>query len=216
MPIIRVALDVPVNTLFDYIAPSATIQHVGVRVQVPFGRKMVIGIIIEVTTDSSFAKGKLRSAKYIFNDIPPLPKSLLDLFKFCSEYYHYPLGEIVMSGLPTRLRDSKPFVEKPQVQFRFHITNKGRLVDTALISKRSLLKHRLLALFRESRVVNLIEIKQLSTGAVKVLKEFVELGWVEESASEFKTKSDIEPVLRKEQAIVVNDIQHVVVAWHYG
>ena len=69
MPIIRVALDVPVNTLFDYIAPSATTQHIGVRVQVPFGKKMVIGVIIEVTTDSSFSKGKLRSAKYIFNDI---------------------------------------------------------------------------------------------------------------------------------------------------
>jgi primosomal protein N' (replication factor Y) len=53
MPIIRVALDVPVNTLFDYIAPSATTQHIGVRVQVPFGRKMVIGVIVEVTTDSS-------------------------------------------------------------------------------------------------------------------------------------------------------------------
>ena len=97
MPIIRVALDVPVNTLFDYIAPSATTQHIGVRVQVPFGRKMVIGVIVEVTTDSSFSKGKLRSAKYIFNDIPPLPKALLDLFKFCSEYYHHPLGEVVMS-----------------------------------------------------------------------------------------------------------------------
>ena len=206
MPIIRVALDVPVNTLFDYIAPGATTQHIGVRVQVPFGRKMVIGVIIEITSDSSFSKGKLKSAKYIFDDIPPLPKALLDLFKFCSEYYHYPLGEIVMSGLPTRLRDPKPFVEKPPVQFQFHITNKGQLVDTTLISKRSLLKHRLLALFRESRVINLIEVKQISAGAVKVLKEFLELGWVEESVSEFRTKNDIEPVLRKEQAIVVNDI----------
>ena len=75
MQIIRVALDVPVNTLFDYIAPDATAQHIGVRVQVPFGRKMVIGVIIEVASDSSFSKGKLRSAKYIFEDIPPLPKA---------------------------------------------------------------------------------------------------------------------------------------------
>ncbi|MDC0576321.1 primosomal protein N' [Nitrosomonadaceae bacterium] len=206
MQIIRVALDVPVNTLFDYIAPDATAKHIGVRVQVPFGRKMVIGVIIEVASDSSFSRGKLRSAKYIFEDIPPLPKALLDLSKFCSEYYHYPLGEVVMSGLPTRLRDSKPFVEKPQVPFQYHITNKGQLVDTALISKRSLLKHRLLALFRGSRVINLIEIKQLSAGAVKVLKEFLELGWVEESVSELRIKNDVEPVLRKEQAIVVNDI----------
>ena len=206
MPIIRVALDVPVNTLFDYIAPSATSQDIGVRVQVPFGRRMVIGVIVEVTTDSSFSMEKLKSAKYIFNDIPPLPKGLLDLFKFCSEYYHYPLGEVVMNGLPTRLRNSKPFVEKPQIKYRFHITNKGQLVDTSLISKKSLIKHRLLTLFKESEVVNLTEIKQLSPGAIKVLKEFEELGWVEESTSDFETNNSIEPVLRKEQASVVNEI----------
>ena len=206
MPIIRVALDVPVNTLFDYIAPSATTHHIGVRVQVPFGKKMVIGVIIEVTNSSSFSKGKLRSAKYIFDDIPPLPKALLDLFKFCSEYYHYPLGEVVMSGVPTRLRSSKPFVDKPQVKSQFHITEKGQLADTSLISKRSTLKHRLLALFRKSKVVNLVEIKQLSLGAVKVLKELIELGWVEETASAFKQKNSIEPILKKEQMNVVKNV----------
>ena len=206
MPIIRVALDVPVNTLFDYIAPSATIQHIGVRVQVPFGKRMVIGVIIEVTTSSSYSNEKLRFAKYIFNDIPPIPKALLDLFKFCSEYYHYPLGEVVMSGLPTRLCSSKSFVAKPQVKSEFRITKEGRLADISLISKRSTIKLRLLALFKESKVVNLVEIKKLSPGVIKVLKEFVKLGWVEESVSEFKLKNSIEPVLKQEQLNVVNNI----------
>lgn len=206
MPIIRVALDVPVNTLFDYIAPSATTQHIGVRVQVPFGKKMVIGVIIEVTNSSSFSKGKLRPAKYIFNDMLPLPKALLDLFKFCSEYYHYPLGEVVMSGVPTRLRSSKPFVDRLQVKSQFHITKKGQLADTSLISKRSTLKRRLLALFRKSKVVNLVEIKQVSPGAVKVLKDLIELGWIEEAASAFKQKNSIGPILKKEQMNVVKKI----------
>ena len=46
MPIIRVALDVPLDVLFDYISPNATRKHIGARVQVPFRRKLVIGVII--------------------------------------------------------------------------------------------------------------------------------------------------------------------------
>ena len=206
MPIIRVALDVPINTLFDYIAPSATTQHIGARVQVPFGKKLVTGVIVEVTTSSSIPEGKLKSAVFIFNDIPPLPKALLDLFKFCSDYYHHPLGEVVMNGLPARLRKTKAFVQKSQVAFHFRITNKGQVADTSLISIRSSLKQRLLSLFRESGVINVSEIKQLSPSALNVLKEFVKLGWVEEDFSTFTPEIPIELVLTAEQESVVNDI----------
>ncbi len=206
MPIIRVALDVPINTLFDYIAPSATTQHIGARVQVPFGKKLVTGVIVEVTTSSSIPEGKLKSAVFIFNDIPPLPKALLDLFKFCSDYYHHPLGEVVMNGLPARLRKTKAFVQKSQVAFQFRITNKGQAADASLISIRSSLKQRLLSLFRESGVINVSEIKQLSPSALNVLKEFVKLGWVEEDFSTSTPEIPIELVLTAEQESVVNDI----------
>ena len=94
MPVIRVALDVPVNILFDYLAPDITAQDIGSRVCVPFGRKLVTGIIMEVATYSSVPPDKLKSAVRVFRDIPPLPKALLDLFRFCSAYYHHPLGEV--------------------------------------------------------------------------------------------------------------------------
>ncbi|MBL79646.1 MAG: primosomal protein N' [Nitrosomonadaceae bacterium] len=206
MQIIRVALDVPVNTIFDYVVPNAITPQVGVRVQVPFGRKMVIGIILEVVTHSSFSKEKLKTVKYIFNDIPALPESLLDLFKFCSEYYQYPLGGVVMHALPTRLRTSRPFIEKPQMKSQFCITNKGKLVDSSVISKRSLVKLRLLALFKESRTIHLSEIKQISAGAVKVLKEFLDVGWVVEFSPKLKIENDVPLILREEQATVVNEI----------
>jgi len=208
MSIIRVALDVPLDILFDYIAPGVTKQHIGARVQVPFRRKLVIGVIVEVTSSSRVSEGKLKSAICIFSDVPPLPKALLDLFKFCSNYYHYPLGEVVMNGLPTRLRSTKPFVQKSQVASQFRITKKGHVADTASISGRSFLKHRLLILLKESEVTNVREIKQLSPGAPKALKEFVKLGWVEEVFSTFTPPSEtsLEVVLTTEQEGVVNEI----------
>ena len=208
MSIIRVVLDVPLDILFDYIAPGVTKQHIGARVQVPFRRKLVIGVIVEVTSSSRVSEGKLKSAICIFSDVPPLPKALLDLFKFCSNYYHYPLGEVVMNGLPTRLRSTKPFVQKSQVASQFRITKKGHVADTASISGRSFLKHRLLILLKESEVTNVREIKQLSPGAPKALKEFVKLGWVEEVFSTFTPPSEtsLEVVLTTEQEGVVNEI----------
>ena len=208
MSIIRVVLDVPLDILFDYIAPGVTKQHIGARVQVPFGRRLVTGVIVEVTSSSCVSEGKLKSAICIFSDVPPLPKALLDLFKFCSDYYHYPLGEVVMNGLPTRLRSTKPFVQKHQVASQFRITEKGRVVDIASISGRSFLKHRLFTLLKESEVINVREIKQLSPGAPKVLKEFMKLGWVEEVFSTFTSppETSLEFALTTEQEGAVNDI----------
>ena len=47
MPIIRVALDVPLSTLFDYIVSAEMRIEIGQRVRVPFGRKQLLGIAME-------------------------------------------------------------------------------------------------------------------------------------------------------------------------
>ena len=52
MTIIRVALDVPVDKLFDYRAADATDADIGRRVVVPFGRKTAVGVILETATAS--------------------------------------------------------------------------------------------------------------------------------------------------------------------
>ena len=121
MPIVRVALDVPLNILFDYLAPDTeiTAQDIGTRVRVPFGRGTKTGVIMEVTTHSSVDPVKLKYITHIFRDIPSLPPALLDLFHFCSEYYHHPLGEVVMNGLPTRLRSNKPFTRNIPIAFHY-------------------------------------------------------------------------------------------------
>ncbi len=82
MPIIRVALNVPVNTLFDYLSTDANIEDIGLRVKVPFGKKVVTGVILAVSRESSISPSKLKTAEFIFRDIAPLPKAILDLFYF--------------------------------------------------------------------------------------------------------------------------------------
>lgn len=208
MLIIRVALDVPVDTLFDYLAPDVTPHDIGARVQVPFGRKLVTGIIMAVSTHSSVSSGKLKPAAHIFRDIPPLPAALFDLFKFCSDYYHHPLGAVVMNALPGRLRSIRPFVQKPATTFQFRFTDTGRTADISPIPARNIVKHRLLARLKESGVIDINTAKQLSARAPMVLRELVALGWVEEvpvvPASVTETMPG--PALNIEQEHAVNTI----------
>jgi primosomal protein N' (replication factor Y) len=186
MFIIRVAVDVPVDTLFDYLVPEIGLQDIGVRVRVPFGKKQVTGVVMEITSYSSPSLSRFRPAvklKYaieIFRDIPPLPETLLDLFRFCSAYYHYPIGQVVMNGLPGRLREGKPFVKKSPACLQYRLTDAGHRVDVSSIPVRSVIKRRLLARLEERLPLRREEIKRSSARVLHVLKEFLALGWVEE------------------------------------
>lgn len=201
MPIIRVALDVPVATLFDYLAPDATAQDIGARVRVPFGRKLMTGVIMEVSACSSVSPGKLKPAAHIFHDVPPLPIALLELCRFCSDYYHHPLGEVMMNALPGRLRSSEPLVQKSTAIFQFCFTDAGRAADTAFIPARNIVQNRLLARLRETGVISHEEAKQLSPRAPGALQKFVTLGWVKEVPVHLDsvTKAVSGPALNTEQ-----------------
>ncbi|MGH8641888.1 MAG: primosomal protein N', partial [Burkholderiales bacterium] len=104
MKVIRVALDVPVAKLFDYLAPEATAADIGQRVLVPFGRQHVIGIILELAHSSELPGNRLKSATRVLRESPPLAPQDLRLMRFAADYYHHPLGAVVMGVLPARLR----------------------------------------------------------------------------------------------------------------
>ena len=123
MPILRVALDVPVPRLFDYTATDASPSDVGRRVAVPFGRRTLVGVIIEVAGESALAPEKLRPAGAILDDMPPLPGEWLAVARFASEYYQRPLGEVIHAALPTRLRRALPLRLPPAA---YALTDAGR------------------------------------------------------------------------------------------
>ena len=181
MPILRVALDVPLNKLFDYRAPDkdVTAHDVGLRVRVPFGKRVVTGVIMEVGGHSSIHPEKLKSASLIFRDVEPLPKNLLDLFRFCAAYYHHPLGQVVMNGLPTRLRSGKPLLQKPDIAHRYRLTATGRDMDVSAIPARNIVRRRLLATLKEKISITMQEAKQFSSKGPATLSEFEALRWVE-------------------------------------
>jgi primosomal protein N' (replication factor Y) (superfamily II helicase) len=209
MIIIRVALNTPVDCLFDYIAPEATQQDIGLRARVPFGKKLMTGIIMGVGSDTLVVPEKLKPAEYIFREIPPLPTQLLDLFRFCSDYYHHPLGMVVMNGLPSKLRDRKLIQPKKSAgDFLYRLTESGKQIDISSIPSRNSVQRYLLAQLRITGAMSGKDAKQISSRAMKVLKEFVVQGWIEEIPllPTIAIETPITPTLTAEQEIAVNAV----------
>jgi primosomal protein N' (replication factor Y) len=113
--LVRVALDLPLHRCFDYLAPQATAADIGCRVRVPFGRRSLTGIIVELPAASEFAPDQLKPVDEILRE-PRLPADWFRLCEFCSAYYQAPLGEVMLSTLPAglkRLDPPKPRLSKP-------------------------------------------------------------------------------------------------------
>jgi len=109
--LIQVALDTPLPRLFDYRLPAACGGlPEGALVEVPFGRTRQIGVALGAPPGGGAVEaGKLREILRVLDDRPPVPPDVLALARFCADYYHHPLGTVLLAALPPRLRSTRPF-----------------------------------------------------------------------------------------------------------
>ena len=52
----------------------------------------------------------MRDVIRVLDDRPALSPDITRLAQFCADYYHYPLGAILLATLPPRLHNATPFV----------------------------------------------------------------------------------------------------------
>jgi primosomal protein N' (replication factor Y) (superfamily II helicase) len=183
-PIAKVVLDVPLAGTFDYLAPGVSAQDIGQRVSVPFGPRKMVGIIVALSEDSDIPPERLKSIAQVFRETPPFSPEMFRLLRFCSEYYHHPLGEVIFNALPNAMRQTKPLtLRNPVVRMEYYrLTDQGRQADPAALPARAVVKRRLLLALHASSGLRREEIVALSSRAPAFIKEFAMLGWVEESA----------------------------------
>ena len=103
-PILQVALDAPLDRLFDYLAPGAGEGDIGRRVSVPFGRQRVVGVALGLADSSDLPADSLKPVLSIDRDTPPLPPDLIELARFAATYYRHPLGAVLAGILPPAMR----------------------------------------------------------------------------------------------------------------
>jgi primosomal protein N' (replication factor Y) len=97
----NVALPVPLRTLFTYSIPThlREIIRPGTRVQVPFRKKSLIGVVIDLPTTAP-QDTKIRDITKSIDHTPAITPKLIELGQWIANYYLAPVGEVFRAMLP--------------------------------------------------------------------------------------------------------------------
>jgi primosomal protein N' (replication factor Y) len=207
-PILKIALDLPLDRLFDYLSGGLSVQT-GQRVLVPFGRRSQIGIVMGKADTSDFPIEKLKPVTQVFADELPIDAETLNLLKFSADYYQYPFGQALLSALPARLRQIAPAVSRKQ--YAYGLTDLGRQVDVEKIPKRQLVTRRVFVALQMNDALTEADLDAISSSARKVAKQFVAEGWarsqqVQAMIKTLDTPIAPQPDLNAEQLLAVERI----------
>ena len=112
--IIHVAVAKPLRQLYDYSLPDhMAAPEPGARVRVPFGRQTLVGMCMKVSPCEESEATKPRKLKALLEVLDKhaiLTPELLSLTQWASDYYHFPIGEVVFAALPSLARQGDSLI----------------------------------------------------------------------------------------------------------
>jgi primosomal protein N' (replication factor Y) (superfamily II helicase) len=189
--ILHIALPTPVRQTFDYLLPSdITLSGIkkGMRVKVPFGKRQMIGVIIDFAQDTLIADRKLKSIVEVLDSEPLFDPVILELSQFSSQYYQHPIGEVIFASLPPLLREGAP-VHLPE-EAVYTLTELGAMTPDAV------LKHAI----QQQKLVQLL--KQHPNGLTR--EEIIESCNQTKALTALLAKGFIRKHIRKQSSVLPN------------
>ena len=95
----EVALPVPLDRTFTYLAGSGVNVQRGARVIVPFRNEKMVGVVIEIHRNAP-QDFEAKPIEAVLDEEPLLSAHLLELAAWIAQYYLAPLGEVLRGMLP--------------------------------------------------------------------------------------------------------------------
>lgn len=172
-PILKVALDVPLDNLFDYLDGGFDVV-VGQRVLVSFGKRRQIGLVVARETASEVPIEKLKPIEHAYVDEPALDLSIFRLLRFCADYYHYPYGQALMSILPARLRQTEPTTSRRQYAYRL-----AAGADLENVPKRKIVQRQVISSLQAHAELAESDLAQISPSWRKAVEELRQAGMLQ-------------------------------------
>ena len=205
LPILKVALAVPLRQLFDYLpADNDTTPQAGQRVIVPFGRRTMPGVIVAISDQSDLPLDKLSSViEYPDGGQLLFTAESLALLHWCWRYYKHAPGEVVFSALPPLLRKPGGSIPPLPVQYRLTAEGEARQQQPAGRLKAQM---RLLETMTKGAATQ-TELRSVSPSWRKSLAKVMQQQWVScEPQQPAKLDPGPGPVLMEEQQQAVEGI----------
>jgi primosomal protein N' (replication factor Y) (superfamily II helicase) len=175
MKFLRVALNVPLPTLFDYACDEDRAPGIGARVRVPFGRREMVGYVLEHASEAAVESHRIKKISAVLTDFPPLPRELIKLAGFLSTYYQHPLGEALFNALPLPLRSARPFrMQRSQV----YALSESAADALNKVNKRAKQQRALIGLLEQRMSVSHTELAAIAPGLPAAARTLLKAGLV--------------------------------------
>ena len=115
---IEVSLSLPLTKHLHYRIPEQLISsvEVGKRVLVPLGKRRVTGYVVDIVPKSDIPE--IRDIIDVLDEQPLFTPHHLTFYRWISDYYFFPLGEVIKTALPSSIN-----IESKQV---IALTENGR------------------------------------------------------------------------------------------
>ena len=117
------------------------------RVRVPFGGSVRVGLVVEWSNEASVPAERLRAVLGVIDREPLLPPPNIEFLRWAADYFHHPPGEVLLGTLPPLLRRGR--IPGPERPARWRLTETGRCAQLASLENAPV-QARVLALLREA------------------------------------------------------------------
>jgi primosomal protein N' (replication factor Y) len=206
--IVQVAIAAPLRRLFDYLPiKNGPVAQPGARVKVGFGRRHAIGVVVGGTDKSHIRPDRLKSVSEVLDRDPLIPPSLLNLLLWAANYYHHPIGEVVLASLPVLLRRGRV---AHSGMVRWKLTAEGKRQNIEVLSRAPLQRRIAKALSEAPIGLDTAVLLRFSPRWSVAIKQLKAKGWVEaEWIDELPPSQDVlhpAPPLNDAQQSALEDI----------
>ncbi|MFA7554063.1 MAG: primosomal protein N' [Spongiibacteraceae bacterium] len=171
----------PLRRSFDYLPPAGLSNNdisqlqPGSRIIAPFGRRQLVGVLLEVKTHSDYPEAQLKAAIQVLDINPILPAKLLSLCQWAASYYQHPIGDALSNAIPTLLRKGEPLAKVSQTRWRLSTEGKGLPIGGL---KRAAKQALLLSLLQQHDSIDSAQLKAAGLSTT-ILKALIEKGLAE-------------------------------------
>jgi len=204
-----IAVNVPLKQLFSYRIPEPLIETVkiGMRVDIPFGRRSTIGFILRLRRGQ--AKG-LKDISALPDKEPLLEQVGIKLLRWAADYYCHPIGQVVRTALPAGLGGDKNVTKIRMEQIY-------TLLDSE-IKLRGQKQQEIMAFIGTNGSVTQSQIGKQFSSPTTVLKRLVAMGCLTVAAKELirdpfwaeSIPQDKNLILNNEQQYAIDEINKTI------
>ncbi len=205
---IDVIVPLPLDNIFTYKVNLKEFEFlkIGFRVVVPFGKSKFITALVAEKHNKIPELYSPKEIEFIIDEEPTMNKNQLDFFKWVSEYYMSPLGQVLKVGLPKLLllKSESEIVLINKDKEDLELTQNAKIVFQNLLLNKKITYKEIISILKKKNINKTIS--ELSDHGLIKLKE--------EIYDYFKPKSIIRvlfqnyPINNQEKLKLLKSLKH--------